>query len=138
MTTQPPNKPKRRTYSAEFKELLVQEAEGSGRSIASIARDHSINQNLLHNWKRQHHRKKTETGILPADPNPCFILIRLEPQATHLSSPSVIKNIKLQIRAPRPGSISLTIAQIDTQSLIDLLRGLQTPSLTKPPEKSYY
>ena len=28
MTTQPPNKPKRRTYSAEFKELLVQEAEG--------------------------------------------------------------------------------------------------------------
>ena len=59
MTTQPPNKPKRRTYSAEFKELLVQEAESSGRSIASIARDHGINQNLLHNWKRQHHRKKT-------------------------------------------------------------------------------
>ena len=29
MTTQPPNKPKRRTYSAEFKELLVQEAESS-------------------------------------------------------------------------------------------------------------
>lgn len=54
MTTQPPNKPKRRTYSAEFKELLVQEAESSGRSIASIARDHGINQNLLHNWKRQH------------------------------------------------------------------------------------
>ena len=131
MTTQPPNKPKRRTYSAEFKELLVQEAEGSGRSIASIARDHGINQNLLHNWKRQHHRKKTQTGILPAainspaDPNPCFIPIRLEPQATHLSSPSVIQNIKLQIRAPGPGSISLTIAQIDTQSLIDLLRGLQ-------------
>ncbi len=126
MTTQPPNKPKRRTYSAEFKELLVQEAEGSGRSIASIARDHGINQNLLHNWKRQYHRKKTQTGILPAainspaDPNPCFIPIRLEPQATHLSSPSVIQNIKLQIRAPGPGSISLTIAQIDTQSLIDL------------------
>ena len=34
MTTQPPNKPKRRTYSAEFKELLVKEAESSGRSIA--------------------------------------------------------------------------------------------------------
>ena len=137
MTTQPPNKPKRRTYSAEFKELLVKEAESSGRSIASIAREHGINQNLLHNWKRQYHRKKTQTGILPAainspaDPNPCFIPIRLEPQATHLSSPSVIQNIKLQIRAPGPGSISLTIAQIDTQSLIDLLRGLQWyPSLT--------
>ena len=132
MTTHIPNKPKRRTYSAEFKELLVQEAESSGHSIASIARDHGINQNLLHNWKRQHHRKKTQTGILPAainspaDPNPCFIPIRLEPQAINLSpSPSVIQNIKLQIRAPGPGSISLTIAQIDTQSLIDLLRGLQ-------------
>ena len=132
MTTHIPNKPKRRTYSPEFKEFLVQEAESSGHSIASIARDHGINQNLLHNWKRQHHRKKTETGILPAainspaDPNPCFIPIRLEPQAINLSpSPSVIQNIKLQIRAQRSGPISLTIAQIDPQSLIDLLRGLQ-------------
>ena len=131
MTTQPPNKPKRRTYSAEFKELLVQEAIDSGRSIASIAREHGINQNLLHNWKRQYQRAHAQPDTLPAainspaDPNPCFIPIRLEPQATHLSSPSVIQNIKLQIRAPGPGSISLTIAQIDTQSLIDLLRGLQ-------------
>ncbi|HBD02879.1 transposase [uncultured Psychrobacter sp.] len=97
MTTQPPNKPKRRTYSAEFKELLVQEAESSGRSIASIARDHSINQNLLHNWKRQYQRAHAQPDTLPAainspaDPNPCFIPIRLEPQATHLSSPSVIQ-----------------------------------------------
>ena len=37
MTTQPPNKPKRRTYSAEFKELLVQEAESSGRSTPTLA-----------------------------------------------------------------------------------------------------
>ncbi|WP_250162599.1 transposase [Psychrobacter sp. WY6] len=131
MTTQPPNKPKRRTYSAEFKELLVQEAESSGRSIASIARDHGINQNLLHNWKRQHHRKKTQTDTLlgainsPHDPNPHFIPIHLEPEVTHLRSPSVIQNIKLQITARASGAISLNIAQIDTQSLIDLLRGLQ-------------
>jgi len=44
MTTQPFNKPKRRTYSAEFKALLVKEATDSGRSIASIAREHGINQ----------------------------------------------------------------------------------------------
>ncbi|MGP4907225.1 transposase, partial [Psychrobacter faecalis] len=111
--------------------LLVKEAIDSGRSIASIAREHGINQNLLHNWKRQYQRAHAQPDTLPAainspaDPNSCFIPIRLEPQATHLSSPSVIQNIKLQIRAPGPGSISLTIAQIDTQSLIDLLRGLQ-------------
>ena len=131
MTTQPPNKPKRRTYSAEFKALLVKEATDSDRSIASIAREHGINQNLLHNWKRQYQRAHAQADTLPGainsphDPNPCFIPIRLEPQATHLSSPSVIQNIKLQIRAPGPGAISLNIAQIDTQSLIDLLRGLQ-------------
>ena len=131
MTTQPPNKPKRRTYSAEFKELLVKEAESSGRSIASIAREHGINQNLLHNWNRQYQRAHAQPDTLPGaiisphDPNPHFIPIHLEPEVTHLRSPSVIQNIKLQIRAPGPGSISLTIAQIDTQSLIDLLRGLQ-------------
>ncbi|HBH34577.1 MAG TPA: hypothetical protein DDW38_08660 [Psychrobacter sp.] len=39
MATQPPNKPKRRTYSGEFKALLVKEATDSGRSISSIARE---------------------------------------------------------------------------------------------------
>ena len=60
------NKPKRKTYSDEFKEFLVQEAEVSGRSIASIARDNGINQNLLHNWKREHKGKQSQTDRLPA------------------------------------------------------------------------
>ncbi len=131
MTTQPPNKPKRRTYSGEFKALLVKEATDSGRSIASIAREHGINQNLLHNWKRQYQRTQTQADTLPGainsphDPNPHFIPIHLEPGITHLGSASVIKNIKLQITARASGAISLNISQIDTQSLIDLLRGLQ-------------
>ena len=131
MTTQPPNKPKRRTYSAEFKELLVKEAESSGRSIASIAREHGINQNLLHNWKRQYQRAHAQPDTLPGainsphDPNPHFIPIHLEPEGAHLGSASVIKNIKLQTTSRASGTISLNIAQIDTQSLIDLLRGLQ-------------
>ena len=40
------------------KEFLVQEAISSGRSIASIARDNGINQNLLHNWKREQKAKQ--------------------------------------------------------------------------------
>ncbi|WP_438012387.1 transposase [Psychrobacter raelei] len=131
MTTQSPNTPKRRTYSAEFKALLVKEATDSDRSIASIAREHGINQNLLHNWKRQYQRTQTQTGILPdsidspADPNPNFIPICLEPEGAHLGSASVIQNIKLQITSRASGTINLNISQIDTQSLIDLLRGLQ-------------
>ncbi|MCK6053509.1 transposase [Moraxella osloensis] len=59
------NKPKRKTYSDEFKEFLVQEAISSGRSIASIARDNGINQNLLHNWKREQKAKQVQTDGLP-------------------------------------------------------------------------
>ena len=131
MTTQSPNTPKRRTYSAEFKALLVKEATDSGRSIASIAREHGINQNLLHNWKRQYQRAHAQADTLPGaisrphDPNPHFIPIHLEPEGAHLGSASVIQNIKLQITARASGGINLNIAQIDTQSLIDLLRGLQ-------------
>lgn len=131
MTTQSPNTPKRRTYSAEFKALLVKEATDSDRSIASIAREHGINQNLLHNWKRQYQRAHAQPDTLPGaisrshDPNPHFIPIHLEPEGAHLGSASVIKNIKLQTTARASGTINLNIAQIDTQSLIDLLRGLQ-------------
>ena len=131
MTTQSPNTPKRRTYSAEFKALLVKEATDSDRSIASIAREHGINQNLLHNWKRQYQRAHAQADTLPGainsphDPNPPFIPIHLEPEVTYPGSASVIQNIKLQITAATSGGISLNIAQIDTQSLIDLLRGLQ-------------
>ncbi len=118
MTTQSPNTPKRRTYSAEFKALLVKESIDSGRSVASIAREHGINQNLLHNWKRQYQRTQTQADTLPGttnaphDPNPHFIPIHLEPEVTHLRSPCVIQNIKLQITAPASGGINLNIAQI--------------------------
>ena len=131
MTTQSPNTPKRRTYSAEFKAFLVKEATDSDRSIASIAREHGINQNLLHNWKRQYQRAHAQADTLPGaissphDPNPHFIPIHLEPEGAHLGSASVIKNIKLQTTSRASGTINLNIAQIDTQSLIDLLRGLQ-------------
>ena len=115
MTTQPPDKPKRRTYSAEFKALLVKEATDSGRSVASIALEHGINQNFLHNWKRQYQRAHAQADTLPGainsphDPNPHFIPIHLEPEVTHLRSASVIQNIKLQITAARSGAISLNI-----------------------------
>ena len=58
------NKPRRKTYSDEFKEFLVQEAISSGRSIASIARDNGINQNLLHNWKREQKGKPPTIPLL--------------------------------------------------------------------------
>ena len=105
------NKPKRKTYSDEFKEFLVQEAISSGRSIASIARDNGINQNLLHNWKREQKAKQVQTDRLPAsiDNNAfsnhsTFIPINVTPESNPeqitdfiTSRPSVLTGIELQI-----------------------------------------
>ena len=137
------NKPKRKTYSDEFKEFLVQEAISSGRSIASIARDNGINQNLLHNWKREHKGKQAQTDQLPAridnnasSNNSTLIPINVQPesnpeQITHFitSRSSVLTGIELQIpthdNSHNAKPIKLTIDQIDTHSLLELLRGLQ-------------
>lgn len=140
--TKLPSKPKRKRYSDEFKEFLVQEAMSSGRSIASIARDNVINQNLLHNWK--HQNKKAQTATLPAtvsseQSGSHFIPIILEQteqtQPNYNQAPSlttveqttataIINDIQLQIPSGI-APIHLHIASIDTQNLIELLRGLQ-------------
>ena len=138
------NKPKRKTYSDEFKEFLVQEAEISGRSIASIARDNGINQNLLHNWKHEHKGKQSQTDRLPAridnnassnnstNNNSTFIPVIIQPNPNHEQSndhstvnSSVLTGIELQIPSHNTMPIKLTIDQIDTHSLLELLRGLQ-------------
>ena len=133
------NKPKRKTYSDEFKEFLVQEAISSGRSIASIARDNGINQNLLHNWKREQKAKKAQTDQLPTLINndayrntPTFIPVSVQPESNpeqiidqSTSRSSVLTGIELQIPTHNTMPIKLTIDQIDNDSLIELLRGLQ-------------
>ena len=137
------NKPRRKTYSDEFKEFLVQEAISSGRSIASIARDNGINQNLLHNWKREQKAKQAQTDQIPAlidndayRNTPTFIPVNVTPEPNHeqitdfiTSNSSVLTGIELQIpthnNSHNAKPIKLTIAQIDNYSLIELLRGLQ-------------
>ena len=133
------NKPKRKTYSDEFKEFLVQEAISSGRSIASIARDNGINQNLLHNWKREQKAKQAQTDQLPTLINndayrntPTFIPVSVQPESNpeqiidqSTSRSSVLTGIELQIPTHNTMPIKLTIDQIDNHSLIELLRGLQ-------------
>ena len=43
----------RRTYSPEFKAQLVAACRVPGMSVASVARTHSINHNILHRWLRE-------------------------------------------------------------------------------------
>ena len=149
------NKPRRKTYSDEFKEFLVQEAISSGRSIASIARDNGINQNLLHNWKREQKAKQAQTDQIPAlidndayRNTPTFIPVNVTPKPNHeqitdfiTSNSSVLTGIELQIpthnNSHNAKPIKLTIAQIDNYSLIELLRGLQWTPLSTPNKFGY-
>lgn len=41
---------KRRTFSPEFKEEAAREVVDSSRSIASVARQHGLNEQTLRNW----------------------------------------------------------------------------------------
>ena len=65
----------RRTYSPEFKTQLVAACRIPGMSVASVARTHGINHNILHRWLRE----------LP-DP----VLARL-PQTPHKAQPAFIE-----------------------------------------------
>ncbi len=43
----------RRRHSQAFKEQIVAECRESSESVAAIARRHGLNDNLIHNWRRQ-------------------------------------------------------------------------------------
>jgi transposase len=65
----------RRTYSPEFKAQLVAACRIPGMSVASVARNHGINHNILHRWLRE---------------LPDSVPARL-PQATHKAVPAFIE-----------------------------------------------
>lgn len=44
---------KRRQYSETFKRQVVAEAAAPGVSVASVARRHGLNANLIFNWRRR-------------------------------------------------------------------------------------
>jgi len=57
----------RRRHSQAFKEQIVAECRESGESVAAIARRHGLNDNLIHNWRRQLGREgKPDFIRLPA------------------------------------------------------------------------
>lgn len=134
-------KPKRRTYSTELKKYLVEQALTGERSIASIAQGHGINPNLLQKWIKAVRDEKI-TGISPTslkyEPNynlieheSSFLPITIrpvladQPKSQTTTPLPIITGIELQIPTKQTTPIKLSISQIDTLSLIELIRGLQ-------------
>ena len=60
---------KRRTYSAEFKQQIVQACKASEVSIASVALQHGLNTNLVSKWIRLIDAKPgNDRSLLPNKP----------------------------------------------------------------------
>lgn len=103
----------RRTYSPEFKAQLVAACHIPGMSVASVARNHGINHNILHRWLRE----------LP-DP----AALRL-PQTAH-------KALPVFIELPIADSIAPAVVTADTVH-IEIQRGdlsvkLRWPAASAP------
>ena len=47
----------RRSYSPQFKVHLVDVCEHPGASVAALAREHGINANILHRWRKEHRQR---------------------------------------------------------------------------------
>lgn len=48
-----PHRPRRRSYSREFKAQIVAACKQPGISVAAIARMHDMNDNMVHRWLRE-------------------------------------------------------------------------------------
>ena len=104
----------RRTYSPEFKAQLVAACRIPGMSVASVARNHGINHNILHRWLRE----------LP-DPAPARL-----PQTPHKAAPAFIE-------LPITESIAPAVVAADSVH-IEIQRGdlsikLRLPAAVPPP-----
>lgn len=61
-----PSKQPRRKHSPAFKAKIVRLCEDSNRSVASIAREHNLNDNLIYNWRKKANASKSVISAQPA------------------------------------------------------------------------
>ena len=63
-------RPRRRSWAVEEKRRIVEETLLPGASVATVARRHAINANLLFSWRRQAHLGGTASRSVTATPEP--------------------------------------------------------------------
>ena len=79
---------KRRTYSAEFKQQIVQACKAPDVSIASVALQHGLNTNLVSKWIRLFDGKpKNDRSPLPN--KPAFIALSCSAPLDPISTISI-------------------------------------------------
>lgn len=115
----------RRTYSAEFKSQVVSACRVSGVSVASVARTHGINHNIVHRWLRE----LPDLGLrsLPAVDAQRMLPSFIELPMSQTSAPACkAEECRVQVDIQR-GELSIKVswpasAPSCAQWLVDLLR----------------
>ncbi len=113
---------KRRTYSAEFKQQIVQACKAPDVSIASVALQHGLNTNLVSKWIRLIDAKLGNDRS-PLPNKPAFIALScsapLDPTPTDM--------LKVQITLPHSKvEIGLKWQVSEISALAELLKALAT------------
>ncbi|WP_180105790.1 MULTISPECIES: transposase [unclassified Acinetobacter] len=113
---------KRRTYSAEFKQQIVQACKAPDVSIASVALQHGLNTNLVSKWIRLIDAKPGSDRT-PLPNKPAFIALScsapLDPTPTDM--------LKVQITLPNSkAEIGLKWQVSEISALAELLKALAT------------
>ena len=112
---------KRKTYSAEFKQHIVQACKVQGVSTASVALQHGLNTNLVSKWIRLIDGKPTNDHS-PSFSKPAFIAL---PCSTPLNTVSDM--LTLQITLPHSKTeIGLKWQTSEISALAELLKALAT------------
>ena len=112
---------KRRTYSTEFKQRIVQACKEPDTSIASIALQYGLNANLVSKWIRLLDDKQSPHHLASSKP----VFIALPRPATFNPSPVVM--LPLQITLPNSKiEIGLKWQASEMLALAELLKALAT------------
>ena len=64
----------RRTYTAQFKVQLVAACLQPGASVAALAREHGMNANVLHRWRKEHRAgmHQSDVGFISGTEQPAL------------------------------------------------------------------
>ena len=115
---------KRRTYSAEFKQQIVQACKAPNVSIASVALQHGLNTNLVSKWIRLIDAKPgNDRSPLPNKP----AFIALSCSAPLDPTPTPTDMLTVQITLPHStAEIGLKWQVSEISALAELLKALTT------------
>ncbi len=126
---QPPAKPSRRrpNFPLDFKINLVEQALQPGVSIAKLARDNGINDNLLFNWRQLYRQGKF--GVqpkLPATKQAELLAVTLTTEPTR-TPPTPVEPVTCDIEFPGARlRLAGNLTPVLLCALIHELKGLQS------------